>query len=357
MSGCFSTAKMTSQPQQLSDATIGALRVHMITAKDGWGLNRDSVVRTTDGGRFWFDVTPAGPDGHAHVLPPLRAFFSGKDDAWVAGSSGAGDVVAYYTTDGGRTWQKTPVATARAKGQLRVAALTFADARHGWLLLTLGTNLNPGDQSATLYGTTDGGHTWALVADSKIPIPGPIGGISFRDAQTGWLAEHSTNATRYVFLYVTHNGGRSWHHQTLPLPMHMESMALGASPPSFFSRLEGVLKVSALGVLEGSDEHVVIIYHTRDGGSTWHASTPLRGLAVDMSDTSFFLDPNHGWISDGDEVVATVDGGVTWQVMANKLNAMGGVIRLDFVTANDGWGSFGAGLFKTTTAGRSWVQP
>jgi hypothetical protein len=79
--------------------------VHMFDATTGWATGIDRLLRTTDGGLHWQDVTPPGSGSQGVAAFPLSA-----DDAWVVralvdGGSGASRSTVSHTADGGRTWR------------------------------------------------------------------------------------------------------------------------------------------------------------------------------------------------------------------------------------------------------------
>src|SRR6266581_2992578 len=80
----------------------------MFSPTTGWGLAADAIVRTTDGGIHWTNVSPPGWErGNDYPLPPKSDFFLDGDRAWVTETSTTSlQVVFFRTTDGGRTWQQ-----------------------------------------------------------------------------------------------------------------------------------------------------------------------------------------------------------------------------------------------------------
>lgn len=113
------------------------------------------LLATDDAGRTWHrTATLAGEN----PFLPIAAFdelhrLASKDgsDPWFATSS-----------DAGRSW--SPLATSGLPATGGIRQLAFSDRQHGWALLDTSTphrsDLNVPGQ---LYGTSDGGLTWALV--------------------------------------------------------------------------------------------------------------------------------------------------------------------------------------------------
>ncbi len=110
-------------------AVVGAISsLHMFDATTGWGATSNQLLRTTDGGFHWQDVTPPAPPGAS--LLSLAMFPRSAAEAWVArgldaGGSGAPQSAISHTTDGGLTWRSITLPV------FAVAQITFADAEHG----------------------------------------------------------------------------------------------------------------------------------------------------------------------------------------------------------------------------------
>ncbi len=54
--------------------------IRMVDTKNGWALTASSILKTTDGGLHWNDVTPA----NAGLNPSARGQFMNTQDAWIA---------------------------------------------------------------------------------------------------------------------------------------------------------------------------------------------------------------------------------------------------------------------------------
>src|SRR6266699_3154087 len=84
--------------------------IHMLDTQAGWAITeKGRVIRTSDGGVHWQNVTPNYPAtrGQQKVVAAFLTFST----AWVAVSSTAADgtttVSVFRTTDGGQTWLDT----------------------------------------------------------------------------------------------------------------------------------------------------------------------------------------------------------------------------------------------------------
>ncbi len=337
---------------------FGALSsIHMVDTQTGWAVTgKGRIVRTTDGGVHWKDVTPKYPSS----LPladqqSVVADFLTSSMSWIAVSNAdAAATLLFRTSDGGQTWQKTTIPTAI------VTQITFIDSQHGWVL-----SKNPVSASAEtveVYSSTDGGGNWAMVsaayaASTDTPPPGqlPFGGtktgLGFLNATTGWATGSFLTVKGYILLYATHDGGSKWYPQTLPLSSEEASSHLSISPPLFFTATDGLLPVSS----DTENGSSIDFYVTQDGGASWKGTSPVVALASD----SDFIDVNHGWASDGTHLYMTSDGGQTWTKLSPGANFKN-VSRLNFVSSDTGW-AIGStadnlpSLLTTVDGGHTWT--
>lgn len=69
--------------------------------------------------------------------------------------------------------------------------------------------------------------------------------------------------------------------------------------------------------------------------------------------TFAFADPQHGWIAIDDQILATADGGTTWQ----DLGHVGAkVTALDLISPTQGWVGTTSGIYVPSEGGKGWEQ-
>ena len=131
-------------------------------------------------------------------------FFANRNLGWIA----AGPVIL-KTTNGGKTWAET---SPPSQGQL--AGLSFIDAQHGWVAKSRGAEGSvvylPGKDSqsseSSILSTTDGGQTWKNIfrVGSRIDHSAWVLNIFFVNSTKGWAVG------RDGLIMSTIDAGKSW---------------------------------------------------------------------------------------------------------------------------------------------------
>ena len=226
-----------------------------------------TVLRTTDGGSTWQDVSPGTVDGADTSGLQLRDIEAWDAQHAVALSIGEGtDSRILRTEDGGRTWHAGFV---NQDPKAFYDCLAFFDARHGLAMS------DPVDGRFRVVSTDDGGRSWSVVDPAGMPPA--------LDGEFGFAASGTC--------LVTSGGHDAW-------------MATG-----------------------GGERARVL--HSRDRGRTWTASdTPVRSTAAGGIFSLAFRDPRHGVAVGGDftapdeavdAAARSQDGGSTWALSGSPL--------------------------------------
>jgi photosystem II stability/assembly factor-like uncharacterized protein len=330
------------------------LSLHMIDLTTGWALSQHAVLRTTDGGLQWKNVTPP----HTVLTQESIATFLTVSLTWVATPQTNGTTAQILrTSDGGQTWQQSTVQATFLR------QITFIDYQHGWILSGWGATGGPAE-AVSVFRTGDGGKTWrnvasALPASTDTPPPGhlPFGGqksgIHFLNVSTGWITG-TVVVSDLAWLYVSHDGGSTWYQQSLSLPTGVPSAQLSLISPTFFSASDGILPVIFSDGVTGRG-FATDVYVTYDEGTTWKGTTPISLAAVAID----FVDRQHGWATDGTILYRTSDGGQQWAKLSPGANFKQ-IICLSFASSTTGWAigrqsNTSAFLLKTTDGGKTWT--
>jgi|SRR2546426_2631950 len=332
--------------------TTGFESIRMIDSSTGWAVAKDlssgmfKLLHTTDGGIRWKDVTPASFSGRK--IRAFRISVLSSDFAWVMPYGLSEPTTEIFrTADGGRTWQgiTAPVAIS----------ISFINACEGWLLASDGGAM--GRYPVEIYHSTDGGETWTKIAAWESSV---TENMTFLDPARGWVTSWDARGpSSVVGLYVTHDGGRTWRWQNLPLPSGLTPFWIPRPrSPQFFTARDGIFPVAFSLLSDASRQDLVgifaVVYATHDGGTTW---TPSRPVSVPFSGYPHsFADAKHGWVSDGSALYVTRDSGRNW-TRFKPGGPFGDVQHLEFVSSQVGWALSRTSpyLLKTHDGGRTWA--
>jgi photosystem II stability/assembly factor-like uncharacterized protein len=305
------------------------------------------VVRTSDSGKHWRDVTP-----------PLRrvssSFFLGAATAWVeAGALHSARTAALYRTlDGGRTWRRLGSVASECQ-------LDFVDQRHGWCVAV---GAATGSETVRLYRTVDGGSSWRLVSRTGLYDRGSTPGalpfscdktLTFTSPRFGWAASYCAGGSPY--LYESRDGGARWQRlATVPLPKGLPTPPAGEGlsvPAVSGSRLAVSVEIG------GSPRGATAVATSANGGRSWRTRLvpgSLRYWKVDL------VDVDHWTLSDGSTLRATNDAGLHWRHWTSRVSmkdSVGATLALNFLSPRLGFavpeGNSGP-LWWTRDGGSSW---
>lgn len=335
--------------------------VQMIDADSGWALGRaggseDHVLKTSDGGQSWRDLTPT--EHQALRSPPdivERIFFLDDQRGWVAfmvRDAEPGPIEPHFwrTSDGGRSWERggkvRPVQIPEAD-----PTLLFSDPSTGWLLTQHFAGM--GHHGLTLSRTTDGGKNWErLLGMPESESTCFRTGLAFADRSNGWMTgECPFESGEGALLEISQDGGSTWQALTLPPPsqspdLFQTAASCSANSPHLFDAGSGALVVSCSEAANSGAQQRSFLYSTASGGAEWQTSVFPGG-------TLYLLDLAHGWAFSRD-LYWTDDGGANW----TKLNTVEWDGQFSFVGPDFGWAvarsADETALVRTTDGGRTW---
>ncbi|GCE03475.1 glycosyl hydrolase family 18 protein [Dictyobacter aurantiacus] len=197
----------------------------MFDENNGWATTIDAVMRTTDGGKTWVEVTPADWEASDQSKPNLQGIiatcFLDANHAWlaVAEKMSQADMNAQATAMSNIA--ANPVPTVDVHGQPSI------DTSH---MPTI-------SMSIYVRSTVDGGKTWMTSNTLSIDNPAGSSEIHFINPHEGWMelaTKIASSGTSVGNLYHTTDGGVTWDSQTTNLT------GTGASVASVISAQDGV---------------------------------------------------------------------------------------------------------------------
>jgi photosystem II stability/assembly factor-like uncharacterized protein len=327
--------------------------------QNGWAIGTSEggyILRTQDSGNTWLKVTPPGM---AEVSYSTRLFVLDVNTAWalIPGDDFYTGSL-YRTLDGGASWTSNTVPFSGGD-------LQFLDTSTGRILADRGAGA--GSNAVELYQTSDGGVTWTSVfhndpsqsgSSDSLPLGGIKSGMTFIDADTGWVTG-SRPMEGDIYLYVTHDGGRSWVFQAISIPADLANCQFNTYPPIFFGE-DGFLPIY-INFYSGPVEQV--FYITHDGGASWAADPTSASQVVVPAGQYVFADALHGFSwNGGPDIIFTTDGAQTWSGGSTDLDLSDSLWMIDFIDGSMGWALTGPGdsgmaaLYQTLDGGHTWTQ-
>lgn len=333
MPSTFAASRLTVAPSTLSIRTVS-----MKTSHIGWAVTKTAIMRTTDGGRRWENVSPPIPLDTASSSylrrTPVWDFLNTRSAWVVAATDHAHQVKCSYTHDGGAHWKTFTSTLPTQKMPLAILGeADFVNSRDGWLVF------GPAGVAGVdeLYATTNGGRSWHHLARNT-PLVGPV---FFTTTNTGWMTiSEPFNGHGPLFaIESTRNGGRHWTISTMKSVNGLQTIANMTA-----SGMHDLQPTFTVGTTRNP---YVAVLRSADGGRRWGAMSPR--LSVNPRD--FWSVQTVGGtvaiaIASG-RLWTSTNGARSWAYRSADafLNHATG---LDFVNAQVGW------VWKTTANGTRW---
>ena len=273
----------------------------------GYTATNGVVMRTTNGGSSWQDVTPPGAAGLQ--FRDIEAFDANRAVVMSIGGAPT-DFRIYVTLDGGQTWALTFVNTEPAAFY---DCMSFFDDKRG-----LAVSDPPDGQHFRIIATDDGGMSWH-VTGLQMPqaLPGEAAFAASGECLTtdhGHRAWFGTGGSTQARVFRSDDRGVSW--TVAPTPILVGPTA-GINGLAFNGQQRGLAVGGDFLAPTASPNSFA---GTRDGGSTWSllpgpseyrsGATWLDGhtaLAVGLSGSDVSEDGGGTWTRFDDGRLDTVD--------------------------------------------------
>ncbi|WP_431047404.1 WD40/YVTN/BNR-like repeat-containing protein [Streptomyces sp. P1-3] len=272
--------------------------------------SKGTVLRTTDGGRSWRDVSP--PGAGELEFRDVEAFGARRAVVLAIGEGEASRVLR--TEDGGATWTES---FRNTDPRAFYDCVTFFDSRHGIALS------DPVDGKYRILSTGDGGRSWRVLPSDGMPAAQP-GEAAFAASgqclvssggRHAWLATGGAATSR-----VLHSAdrGRTWSATDTPVPAG--DPARGVFALAFRDSRHGIAVGGDYRAGQSSPNAAAV---SGDRGATWSAAgrpptayrsgvawlphTDSVALAVGPTGTDLTTDGGRSWRTVDDGSYDTVD--------------------------------------------------
>jgi hypothetical protein len=368
--------------------------INMIDAQIGWAIFLEStrvlrpdfqgdpflkqpegyILRTTDGGKTWQNVTP--PTG---AYSPGGFFALDAKTAWASDNVPCCTNITaarlWRTRDGGKTWQASQPFSVKITDEERSEfhlpiQIQFIDQNTGWLLSSSRAGMSY-ELRGILLHTSDGGDTWT----AKFGLYGFMvncwnGGIAFLNSTTGWFGTSCVSRGKTMIPFnrmfedgglkvlQTTDGGNSFTYSTIiPTPPDLQELAATNPEMDCGETRVTAFTPNAIGiewecrVYSGFEHHDYKYFSfSADMGNIWNTWDP--------SSNEYFLDANHGWrlLSPG-QLQQTSDGGLNWTTLKT---VSWEDAQFEFVNPLEGWAIVSnaqeTALVHTIDGGQSWTE-
>jgi photosystem II stability/assembly factor-like uncharacterized protein len=343
-------------------------------------VGSNAIHMTTDGGLTWSEPRPLPAETDLGLeFVDADHGYTMWSSATTTGTSNVEHLIAYRTSDGGRTWQSAPIGSVTyGAGEGLLEWFHYADRLHGVASATAyfqptlpsGEVAGPDEPRASWgFATDDGGATWAPLAASPVNVLGAM----WADPKVGLGGPFAGDAAT---VSSTVDGGRTWTSGTLP----GVGNGIAFSRQGFFVDGAGVLHLA--GTYQdtiASSVEPMAVFESRDAGATWTEAYRSSGLDGASTQSITAFDADH-WITvvevssetrpyKASELRESWDGGRTWAVVgtlgtigsnysswADRLHGM--IQGADWGDCSDtsrSCGGYGT-MFLTNDGGRSWHQ-
>ncbi|WAH38410.1 WD40/YVTN/BNR-like repeat-containing protein [Alicyclobacillus dauci] len=303
--------------------------IHMFDSKTGWQTgykNRKFVLGlTSDGGTTWHQIPmPHGlpEQSEGFTNEPLAAIVNPNDIimAWTLDNQ----VHIDRTTNGGQTWAKSDLTLQPPLNAL--SAIVFSDPQHGWIAAQ--SSPASGHTQKAIYRTQDGGSTWNVVSvdNGYIPSTSPttktlpesafLLNLSASTSHDLWAGLEPTDVYNQKFepLYHSNDGGKSWHVSSIPIPAAVRPTdnLIGTIAPSL-SEQSGIF-LAYTQPSNNTGPGYAQLYLSKDGGQSWSKS------GAEISSNPFvtsLCDGRIAWLGDIHQahLVETSNAGATWRTI------------------------------------------
>jgi photosystem II stability/assembly factor-like uncharacterized protein len=352
--------QIPTQTAQPTPSPPGVSALTFIDAQHGWAIDQCPhsnifdvchILSTDDGGRTWKVRVPSDA-----LLDTI--VFLDVQDGFVAGKVPDGsDFLFEATTDGGSTW------TSFMSNRLKLDSVQLVAPQHGFALAR---------GSGVIVETRDGGKTWPFNYGNAACT---FTSLSFPTSSEGWAAGSGQQGP---CLFYSADGGQTWNAsfegaESPSVKSALSQVDLHMSPESNLSQIDHSCDSASLEFYNASEARLSlacqggdsITLATSNGGGTWqlesHETACLNSCQARIYESGlvqhvYYLDLEHAWQRTAHQEISwSSDGGKTWNKVSGP-ELCCDAKQIFFVDANHGWITLGDSIAVTTDGGRTWTR-
>jgi len=349
---CYTSDGGTTWRQSATTSTVSLADVQMVSATTGWAVGGSGMVlKTVNGGANWTVVPQATTAG----LSSISFNPSGTVGIFV-GNSVASLPTMYRTVNSGATWTAISTVGTGASNLFGVSVLNTntaavvgatgiirrtTDAGVTWVnqtqsnvglalretkLLDASNAYAIGDAGSMFY-TKDGGGSWFSLGQGTLAT---WYATTFANANTAWIVGSGGGISK------TSDAGLSWQNMSADTTVTWRAVASAAPTLAIVVGDAGRMRETTNGV-------------------DWVQRT--TGTTVQLNGVSFMTSQTVWAIGNGDVLLRSQDGGVTWTTRNTNISGTPNLYSIRFADASNGW-IVGAGgvMAHTTNGGNNWNQ-
>lgn len=259
----------------------------------GWLVGkRSSLLETADGGKTW-ELRQLDLDDQTYNFTSVS--FSG-DEGWVTGQP----TLLLHTTDGGKSWSRVSLSQQLPGLPNTIVALGNQSAE-------MTTDIG------AIYKTTDGGRTWKAEVQEALGV--------LRNIERSPDGKYIAVSARGNFYSTWEPGQDAWEQHNRNSSRKLQNMGFGEDDRLWLLARGGLVQFSKPDSLEEWDETV-----NPEFATSW-------GL-LDLA----YRTPSEIWVTGGSgNLLASLDGGKTWQKDRSVENVPSNLYRIVFLTPDQGF--------------------